>query len=56
MYRTRLGAARTEKALLFVIVGWLLGEYYATTEPEKRHHWKTRLIAMAEEMNKEARR
>lgn len=55
LYRSRILAATTEKALLFVIVGWLLGEYYAA-EKGRRSDLRARLIREAERMNEEARR
>jgi hypothetical protein len=55
LYQGRIARASTEKSLLFCIVGWLLGEYYAA-EPGRRPDLKDRLIAMAERMNEEARR
>lgn len=57
LYRARLAAARTktEKTLLFVIVGWLLGEYWAAGDT-RRPDLRNRMIRLAEQMNEEARR
>lgn len=55
LYTGRLMSARTERAWLFAVVGWLLGEYHAA-DVDRRQHWKTRLRKLAEEMNEEARR
>lgn len=55
LYRSRITAAKTEKALLFVIVGWLMGEYYAADQA-RRPDLRSRLIREAERMNEEARR
>lgn len=55
LYKARIDAANTEKSLMFVIVGWLLGEYYAA-EPERRTQLRKRMTALAEQMNEEARR
>lgn len=55
MYERRIDDAQTEKSMLNAVIGWLMGEYHAAA-PGRRSHWKQRLIDLAREMNKEARK
>jgi hypothetical protein len=54
-FTDRIDRAKTERDLLFALVGWLMAEFHKIPHP-RRPHWIARWKQLAAEMNEETRR